>query len=94
MQAVLGGLKEKQSTKYDIAKSENQKRAEFNDMIEERSLNRQVYKKFIKDSYEWRNIELAAVVFSILGLFLAIIDYEIDINLNGLRGLLLLHDKA
>ena len=48
----------------------------------------------VKNSYEWRHIELAAVIFSILGLVIAITEYEIVQFLDGHRGLLLLHDDA
>tara|TARA_B110000285_G_C15113747_1_gene612753 strand:- start:1742 stop:2047 length:306 start_codon:yes stop_codon:yes gene_type:complete len=45
-------------------------------------------------SYEWRHVEMGAVIFSIFGLLLAIIDFEINLNHDGYRGLLLIHDNG
>jgi len=53
-----------------------------------------LYNKLIKTSLEWRHIELAGVIFSIFGLVIAVIDYEVNLNYDGYRGLLLLHDNG
>ena len=93
MKNLLGGKKEKLSH-FEQVKQENIAKAEFDEQVEEKSLNIEVYNKLLKNSFEWRHIELVAVIFSIMGLLLAIIEYEIELDSDGYRGFLLIHDNA
>jgi hypothetical protein len=69
-------------------------KAEFDEKVEDRSLDVDLYRNMLRTSFEWRHIELAAVIFSMAGLLIAIIDYEIELSRDGYRGILLLHDNA
>jgi len=93
MKNLLGGKKEKLSHHEQVRK-ENIAKAEFDEQVEERSLNIDVYNKLLKNSFEWRHIELVACIFSLMGLLLAIIEYEIELDSDGYRGFLLIHDNA
>ena len=46
-------------------------------------ISREVKTKLTRDFHKWRNIELVTVIFSIGGLIIAVVDYEIDLYLNG-----------
>lgn len=48
----------------------------------------------LRMSFEWRHIELAAVIFSMIGLLFAIVEYEVELGSDGYRGLLLIHDNG
>jgi len=69
-------------------------KAEFDEYVEEKSLDVDIYRKMLRDSFEWRHIELAAVIFSMFGLFIAILEYELELDSDGYRGFLLLHDNG
>jgi hypothetical protein len=95
MQEMITNIpKEKQMSHFDQVNLDNKLKAEFDEQVEEKSLDVKVHKRLIDMSYEWRHVELAAVSFSILGLVLAITDFEINLNHDGFRGLLLLHDNG
>lgn len=85
---------EKTISRFDQATHDNQEKAKFDEKVEERSLDIGVYNKLINMSYEWRHVEMGSVIFSIFGLILAIVDFEINLNYEGYRGLLLIHDNG
>ena len=93
MKNLLGGKKEKLSHHEQVRK-ENVAKAEFDEQVEERSLSMDVYSKLLKNSIEWRHIELVACIFSVLGLLIAMIEYEVELDSDGYRGFLLIHDNS
>ena len=56
-------------------------------------ISREVKTRLLKNFHKWRNIELVTVIFSIAGLVIAVVDYEIDLYLDGYAGIVNLHDR-
>ena len=94
MQNLLGGGIKRSASKFEEVKKDNMAKAEFDEQVEERSLDVDLYRNMLRKAFKWRHIELAAVVFSMMGLVMAIIEYEIELSRDGYRGILLLHDNA
>mgnify|MGYP006103269041 CR=1 FL=1 len=61
--------------------------------ISEMVISAEVKAKLMKDFRQWRRIELMTVIFSLIGLILVIIDYEVDLFYNGFAGIVNLHDS-
>ena len=52
--------------------------------IAEIVISAEVKAKLMKDFRQWRRIELMTVIFSLIGLILVIVDYEVDLFYNNL----------
>jgi DNA transposition AAA+ family ATPase len=61
--------------------------------IAEMVISAEVKAKLMKDFRQWRRIELMTVIFSLIGLILVIVDYEVDLFYNGFAGIVNLHDS-
>lgn len=61
--------------------------------ISELVISKEVKAKLNREFRQWRRIELMTVIFSLVGLTLVIIDYEIDLFLNGYAGIVNIHDS-
>jgi len=60
--------------------------------ITEMVISKEVKVKLMKDFHQWRRVELMTVIFSLVGLVLVILDYEIDLFYNGYAGIVNIHD--
>lgn len=73
-------------------KKRNQERAQLEDSIAETALDPIAHKHLVSRALRWRMIELAAVISSLVGLIIAILDYELCMYHDGYAGIKTLPD--
>jgi hypothetical protein len=73
-------------------KKRNQERAALEAEISETALDPEAHKHLVSRAHKWRRIELAAVISSLIGLIIAVLDYELCMYYDGYAGIKSLPD--
>ena len=84
---------EEEKPQFTLAQIEKQEQAEMEEKISEMVISKEVKAKLMKDFHQWRRMELMTVIFSLIGLILVIVDYEVDLFCGGYAGIVNIHDS-
>jgi hypothetical protein len=84
--------KPEEKPQFTLAQIEKQEQAEMEEKISEMVISKEVKAKLMRQFHQWRRVELMTVIFSLLGLVIVIVDYEIDLYLRGYAGIADIHD--
>lgn len=68
-------------------KKRNQERAALEEFISDTALDPTAHKHLVSGALRWRMIEMAAVISSLSGLIIAILDYELCMYHDGYAGI-------
>jgi len=78
---------ERRDAHFDGVKKRNQERAQMEEKIVDEALDTVAHKSLVSKAHKWRMIELAAVISSMVGLVIAILDYELCMYYGGYKGI-------
>ena len=85
---------EKRDRHFHDVKQRNQVRAQLEEDISATALDPTAHKHLVSRALRWRMIEMAAVISSLIGLIIAIIDYEMNLYYDGYAGIKALPDRT
>lgn len=83
---------EKRDAHFHDVKKRNQERARLAADISATALDPVAHKQLVSKAHKWRMIELAAVISSLIGLIIAVLDYELCMYYDGYAGIRTLPD--
>jgi hypothetical protein len=78
---------ERRDAHFHDVKKRNQERARLEEDITATALDPVAHKHLVTKALKWRKIELAAVLSSMVGLVIAVLDYELCMYYQGYAGI-------
>jgi hypothetical protein len=84
---------DKRGKHFENVQKRNRDRAKLEEDISKTALDPTAHKHLVSRALRWRMIEMAAVVSSLIGLIIAILDYELCMFYDGYAGIKTLPDQ-